>query len=106
MFASPIPVQCVSSDEFTPAPQSPRQREFESRVKSMGTQMGRRLNMTRRRFFQTPAGMATAFLAMNATFGPLFGVSEAEAATPEQANERSRALAGQFVMDMHTHFLR
>jgi predicted TIM-barrel fold metal-dependent hydrolase len=106
IFPSPIPVQCIASDEFTAAPQSPRQREFEARVKSMGTHMGRRLNMTRRRFFQTPAGMATAFLAMNATFGPLFGVSEAEAATPEQADARARALAGQFVMDMHTHFLR
>lgn len=27
-------------------------------------------------------------------------------ATPEQANERSAKLAGQFIMDMHTHFLR
>jgi len=62
--------------------------------------------MSRRRFFQTAAGMAAAFVAMNEVYGPVFGVSSAEAATPEMANERARALADQFIMDMHTHFLR
>ena len=33
-------------------------------------------------------------------------MSLAEAATPELANERAKALSGQFIMDMHTHFLR
>jgi hypothetical protein len=99
-------VQSVSSDEFMPAPQTPRQREFESRVKQIGSTMARRLGMTRRRFFQTAAGMAAAFVAMNDTYGPLFGVSRAEAATPEQADARAKKLAGQFIMDMHTHFLR
>ena len=79
LFASPIPVQSVSSDEFMPAPQSARQREFEARVKEMGARTAKRLGMGRRRFFQTAAGMATAFLAMNDTYGPLFGVSRAEA---------------------------
>src|SRR5206468_5341150 len=60
----------------------------------------------RRRCCQTAAGMATAFLAMNATYGPLFGVSRAEAQTPERADERAKRLSGQFIMDMHTHFLR
>ncbi len=105
-FASPIPVQPVSSDEFMPALQSPRQREFEVRIKTLGNELARKQGLSRRRFFQTPAGMATAFLAMNETFGPLFGASRAEAAEPEKANERAHALAGQFVMDMHTHFLR
>lgn len=36
LFRSPIPVQSVSSDEFTPAPQTARQREFEARVKRIG----------------------------------------------------------------------
>jgi len=36
LFPSPIPVQSVSSDEFMPLPQTPRQREFEARVKEMG----------------------------------------------------------------------
>jgi predicted TIM-barrel fold metal-dependent hydrolase len=106
LFPSPIPVQSVSSDEFMPGPQTARQREFEARVKEMGAQAARRLGMSRRRFFQTAAGMATAFLAMNDTYGPLFGVSRAEAHTPERADERAARLAGQFIMDMHTHFLR
>ncbi|WP_334186625.1 amidohydrolase family protein [Noviherbaspirillum sp.] len=106
LFPSPIPVQSVSSDEFMPGPQTPRQREFEQRVKEMGAQTAKRLGISRRRFFQTAAGMATAFLAMNDTYGPLFGVSRAEAQTPEQADERAGKLSGQFIMDMHTHFLR
>ena len=106
LFPSPIPVQSVSSDEFMPAPQTPRQREFEARIKDMGARMAQRLGMSRRRFLQTAAGMATAFLAMNETYGPIFGVSRAEAAAPEKAEARARKLSGQFIMDMHTHFLR
>jgi predicted TIM-barrel fold metal-dependent hydrolase len=106
LFPSPIPVQSVSSDEFMPLPQTPRQREFEARVKEMGATMAKRLGLSRRRFFQTAAGMATAFLAMNDTYGPIFGVSRAEAATPEEADDRAKKLSGQFIMDMHTHFLR
>ena len=41
LFASPIPVQSVSSDEFMPRPQTPRQREFEARVKDMGARMAK-----------------------------------------------------------------
>ena len=50
--------------------------------------------------------MAAAYLAMNEVYGPLFEVSRAEAATPELANERAQELAGQFIFDGHTHFLR
>lgn len=32
LFRSPIPVQFVSSDEFMPSPQTPKQKEFESTV--------------------------------------------------------------------------
>ena len=106
LFPSPIPVQSVSSDEFMPGPQTDKQREFEARVKSMGSRMAKRLGISRRRFFQTAAGMATAFLAMNETYGPIFGVSAAEAAEPERADDRAKKLSGQFIMDMHTHFLR
>ena len=106
LFPSPIPVQSVSSDEFMPGPQTAKQREFEARVKAMGAQAAKQLGMSRRRFLRTAAGMATAFLAMNDTYGPLYGVSRAEAAEPERADERARKLSGQFIMDMHTHFLR
>ncbi|RJG03920.1 hypothetical protein [Noviherbaspirillum sedimenti] len=62
--------------------------------------------MSRRRFFQTSAGMAAAFLAMNETYGAVFDVTPAEAQTPERADERTKRLSGQFIMDMRTHFLR
>ena len=51
--------------------------------------------------------MAAAFLAMNDTYGPIFGVSRAEAATPETRRTSARKRSqSQFIMDMHTHFLR
>ncbi|MBL8378559.1 MAG: amidohydrolase family protein [Burkholderiales bacterium] len=106
LFASPIPVQSVSSDEFLPAPQTARQREFEARVKAIGSELARHQGVSRRTFFKSAAGMAAAFVAMNDTFGPLYVVSRAEAQTPEMANARAAALKGQFIMDMHTHFLR
>jgi hypothetical protein len=63
LFPSLIPVQAISSDEFMSLPQTPRQREFEIRIKEAGTRMAKRLGISRRKFLQTAAGMATAFLA-------------------------------------------
>jgi len=105
-FASPIPTQFVSSDEFTPLPQTARQKQVEARVKALGNELAAHQGISRRRFFQTAAGMAAAFVAMNDVYGPIFGASRAEAATPEMANERAQGLGDQFIMDMHTHFLR
>ncbi len=106
LYPSPIPVQAVSSDEFPPEAQTAKQREFEARLKALGRVLARRQGMSRRAFFRTSAGMASAFLAMNDTYGHLFGVSRAEAQTPELAKERASRYAGQFIMDMHTHLLR
>jgi len=103
---TPIPTRFVSSDEFLPSPQTPKQREVQARLTDLGTMLARQQGVSRRRFFGTAAGMASAFVAMNDVYGPLFGASLAEAATPELANERAKALSGEFVMDMHTHFLR
>ncbi len=105
-FPSPIPTQSVSSDEFMPAPQTAKQREFEARIKEYGSELARHQGMSRRAFFKTAAGMAAAFVAMNDTYGPLYEVSRAEAAIPEKASERAQGLSNQFIMDMHTHFLR
>jgi uncharacterized protein len=105
-FPGPIPTQCVSSDEFMPVPQTRDQRRVEARLKDVGARLARRHGMTRRRFFGTAAGMAAAFLAMNEVYGALYDVTRAEAQTPEMAKERATALAKQFVMDCHTHFLR
>src|SRR5262249_42599442 len=105
-FPSPVPTQIVSSDEYLPLPQTAQQREVEARLKAMSDRLARHQGMSRRRFFQTAAGMAGSFLAMKQGFGPLFGASEAEAATPELANQLAAAQAGQFIFDGHTHFLR
>jgi predicted TIM-barrel fold metal-dependent hydrolase len=103
---TPIPTQIVSSDEFYPDPQNERQREVETRLLAMADELGGKQGLNRRKFFQSAAGMAASFVAMNEVYGPLFDVSRAEAATPAMAQERASALKDQFVMDMHTHFLR
>ncbi len=103
---TPIPTQIVSSDEYFPAAQNAKQREVEARLLAMGDDLARKQGVSRRRFFQTAAGMAAGFVAMNQTYGPLFAATPAEAATPELADERAAALKQQFIMDMHTHFLR
>src|ERR1700726_2311755 len=103
---TPIPTQIVSSDEFYPDPQNERQREVEARLLAMADDLGGRQGLNRRRFFQSAAGMAASFVAMNEVYGPLFDVTRAEAATPAMAEERAGALKDQFILDMHTHFLR
>src|SRR6201987_3862556 len=106
LYPTPIPTQIVSSDEYFPAAQNAKQREVEARLLDMGERLANRQGISRRRFFQTASGMAAAFVAMNQTYGDLFAVSTAEAATPELADARAEALKNQFIMDMHTHFLR
>ena len=105
-YQTPIPTQIVSSDEFYPDPQNERQREVEARLLTMADELGGQQGLNRRKFFQTAAGMAASFVAMNEVYGPLFDVTKAEAATPAMAEERAAALKDQFIMDMHTHFLR
>ena len=104
--ATPIPTQIVSSDEYTPPPQSEKQKEVEARLLSMADELGGKQGLNRRQFFQSAAGMAAGFVALNDTFGAVFDASRAEAATPAMAQERANALKDQFIMDMHTHFLR
>ena len=103
---TPVPTQVVSSDEFMPTPQTERQRLVEARMNDLGDEYGRRNGLSRRRFFQTAAGMATAFVAMNEIYGPLYGASPAEARSVDLAQVRAEGLKDQFIMDVHTHFLR
>src|SRR5580704_7675304 len=105
-FPSPVPTQIVSSDEYLPVPQTPRQRQVEARLIDLSDRLAARQGQSRRQFFQTASGMAASFVALNQVFGRLFDVSEAEAATPELAQARADALAGQIIIDGHTHFLR
>src|SRR5437762_14230900 len=102
-FPSPVPTQIVSSDEYMPVPQTAQQREVEARLKEMSGSLAKRQGLSRRRFFQTASGMAASFVAMNQVFGRIFDVSEAEAATPDMAEQRAAGLSGQFVIDDQTH---
>jgi predicted TIM-barrel fold metal-dependent hydrolase len=104
--ATPLPMQVVSSDEFMPVAQTPRQKQVESRLNALADEHGRKLGLDRRGFFRTAAGMAAAFVAMNEVYGPLYAVSRAEAATPGAAEAARAKTTDQFVMDVHTHFLR
>ena len=105
-YQTPIPTQIVASDEFYPDPQNERQREVEARLLAMADDLGGKQGLDRRKFFQSAAGMAASFVAMNEVYGALFDATPAEAATPAMAQERANALKDQFIMDMHTHFLR
>src|SRR5262249_26054 len=103
---TPIPTQIVSSDEFYPDPQNERQREVEARLLAMADDLGGKQGLDRRRFFQSAAGMAASFVAMNEVYVPLFQPRRTDAATPAIGQERANAPKDQFIMDMHTHFLR
>ena len=104
-FASPIPTQIVSSEEYLPAPQTRQQREVEARLKDMGSTLAGKLGISRRRFFQTASGMAASWVVMNQVYGPLFAASAAEAADLQLAQARADTLKDQMVFDAHTHFL-
>nr|MDJ0897129.1 amidohydrolase family protein [Alphaproteobacteria bacterium] len=98
--------QIVSNGEYNPLPQTEKQAKVEGVLKEFADQQAKRLNLSRRSFLATSAGMAAAFLAMNKVHGPVFSVSEAEAKEIDLAEERARALADQFIMDVQTHFVR
>ena len=105
-FRGPVPTQIVSSEEYFPTRQTAAQREVEARIRALGDELGARQGLSRRAFFRTAAGMAAAYVAMNEVYGPLFAATRAEAADKDMAAERAKALAGQFIMDTHTHFLK
>ena len=105
-FRSPVPTQIVSNGEYNPSPQTREQQRVEARIKEMAEQLGPRHGVSRRGFLASAAGMAAAFLAMNEVFGPLFEVTAAEAQQPGAAAARANKLAGQFIFDVQTHFVR
>jgi uncharacterized protein len=52
-FASPIPTQFVSSDEFAPLPQTAKQKEVEARIKELGNRLAKHQGVSRRRLGRT-----------------------------------------------------
>jgi hypothetical protein len=105
-FQSPVPTQVVSNGEYNPLPQTEAQAKVEALIKEMADVQAKRHGVDRRRFLQTSAGMATAFVAMNKVFGPVFDVSEAEAHDIEMSDYRAKQLSNQFIFDDQTHFIR
>src|SRR5437762_12921505 len=73
----PVPTQVVSNEEYTPIPQTPRQRLLEQEIVAKAERQAHRLGVDRRQFLRTSCGMALAFAAMNTVFGHCFRV-EAE----------------------------
>jgi uncharacterized protein len=105
--ATPIPTQIVSNGEYLPPPQSEIQQRVEHRIFELADDNGKRLGLSRRQFLQTGCGMAAAFLAMNEVYGSaVFQVAAAEAREPELMQARAQGLAGQFIFDVQTHFVR
>ena len=104
-FEAPIPTQMVSNGEFNPLPKTPDQKKVEARLSELADSLGRKQGLDRRSFLRSSCGLAAAFLALNDVFGPVFQVSEAEAADREMTMERAKALSHQFILDDQTHFV-
>jgi hypothetical protein len=105
-FRSPVPTQIVSNGEYNPPPQSEKQRQVEGLIKEYSEKLAKQQGVDRRTFLASASGFAAAFLAMNKVFGPVWDVSEAEAADRDMADERAKRLSGQFIFDDQTHFVR
>lgn len=103
---SPVPTQIVSSEEYLPPPQTAQQKKVEHTLLDMADGVAKKLNVSRRRFFQTAAGMAMSFVAMNKVYGEVFDATLREATEQDVAEKRAAAMSREFVMDTHTHFLR
>jgi uncharacterized protein len=105
--ATPIPTQIVSNGEYLPPTQSETQKRVERRIFELADTNAKRLGLSRRQFLATGCGMAAAFVAMKEIYGAdVFLVDEAEAHEPELMQARAHNLAGQFVFDVQTHFVR
>jgi predicted TIM-barrel fold metal-dependent hydrolase len=102
----PIPTRIIGTDEILPLPQTENQRRAERAILQFAEHYSGKLGMDRRAFLKTACGMAAAFMAMNAVYGPLFNVDPAEAANPDVSAERRNSLSRQFIFDVQTHFVR
>jgi len=85
-FRSPVPTQVVSNGEYNPMPQTEKQRQVEGLIKEYADKYAKHQGVDRRTFLKSSSGFAVAFLAMNKVFGPVWDVSEAEAADKDLAD--------------------
>ena len=98
---SPVPMQVVSNEEYVPLAQTLEQRRVAALLETTARTTARRLGVDRREFLASSAGMAAAFVALNAVFGRFFEVDPVEAV--EAAAADARKPADQFVFDVQTH---
>src|SRR5947209_993685 len=98
---SPIPTRIASNEEFLPPPQSPRQKQFEARLKDISARAARRQGLSRRDFLRTGSGMAAALVALNQVFGPCYEVEAAE--VEDQQAFKEKWPKDEFIFDVQTH---
>lgn len=103
---TPIPSTNISNGEFFPAPQSHAQLEYEARLASLSERLAKVRGVSRRTFLRSAAGFAAAFTVLNRVYGQTFAVDDQELLDEAFAKERADRLAGEFIFDDHTHFLR
>ncbi len=101
----PVPTRLREENEAGPGRQTARMRRVERNILALAQVCGAPLGLNRREFLETSCGLAAAFIALNAVFGPLFAVEAAEAADPDVSAARSLRLADQLVFDVQTHFV-
>lgn len=97
----PVPTQIISNEEFAPPPQTLEQQKVEQKILEIADRSAKKLNVSRRRFLASTAGMAAAFLAMNSVFGKFFNVEASELFEPLATTEKFPK--EQFIFDIHTH---
>lgn len=102
----PVPSSIVSNGEFTPPRQSHELRRYEALMLEMTSAEAPRHGLDAAAWCRTPMAMAGAFSVLNRLFTPHFNVSATEGSDPDEAADRQRRLAGQFVFDDQVHFLR
>src|SRR5215475_1609168 len=98
---SPLPTQFVSNEEYLPLPQTLEQAHVRVLIDQTARAHAPRLGVSRREFLGSSAGLASAFLALNAVFGRFFEVDPVEGVESAAADERKPS--DQFVFDVQTH---
>ena len=101
---SPMPTQAVSNEEFTPRPQTEKQKYVEHLIGEMSELRAKKLGMERRDFMRTSMGLATCFLASNVAYGKNYwDVDDAE--TWEMAAyDEKWPKSEYFIIDVQAHF--
>ena len=102
---TPVPTQVVSNGEYTPLPQTIKQKEVVSQINRLSDKIGRKQGLSRRNFLKTGSGMAVAFLAMNNVYGQYFKVNPDETTDLAAARYRADTFKDQFVFDDQLHFV-